>query len=74
MYTIMSNKWVTLNNFPKAICKAATCTLGDKMFMSGGQDGKGKPYSEVYEYEPKGDIWLVKGNASVPFGQRIQLN
>ena len=62
LYDITKNKWQNKNYFPKLLTSAASCTVKNKVYVSGGQLPDGNPSDCVYEYDAKGDVWLLKGH------------
>jgi len=67
-YAIKNNIWSVNNPFPKKVVFAAICTGQDQVYVSGGCNSMARDrlFDSIYQYEPRGDVWLLIGHLSEP--------
>jgi N-acetylneuraminic acid mutarotase len=73
-YAILAEegKWMKKANMPIAVVNHSLSSVNDKIYVIGGTNQGFNlnliPFSSVYEYEPKTDIWVRKADTLTPRG------
>jgi len=66
VYDSERNTWRKCANLNVARCKFSVSVVKNKIYVVGGQDVKGTPFSSIEVYDPKTDSWDVLGDVAKP--------